>query len=76
MRFVRFSGRKHAAQKRVVAPGTPNLGALVPLRSPRANDAHGRGLCLVNALADSWAVGPSRFGGTVVWFQIDETWKP
>lgn len=36
----------------------PGFPADVRLRSPRANDAHGRGLCLVNALADSWAMRP------------------
>lgn len=54
----------------------PGFPAQVRMRRPDANDAHGRGLCLVNALADSWSVGPSRFGGTVVSFLVDGAWKP
>lgn len=53
----------------------PGFPAQVRMRRPDANDAHGRGLCLVNALSDSWSVGPSRFGGTQVSFLIDGAWK-
>ncbi|MEU5773030.1 ATP-binding protein [Streptomyces venezuelae] len=45
-------------------------------RDPDADDAHGRGLLLVDALSDSWRAGPSRFGGTVVSFRVDAAWKP
>ncbi|WP_406104000.1 ATP-binding protein [Streptomyces sp. NBC_01003] len=54
----------------------PGFPADVLLREPGANDAHGRGLLLVDALSDSWSAGPSRFGGTVVSFQVDDAWKP
>ncbi|WP_406333791.1 ATP-binding protein [Streptomyces sp. NBC_00203] len=70
---VEWSRLGEALRVDVHNPGFP---AEVRLRSPSASDAQGRGLCLVDALADSWAAGPSRFGGTVVWFQIDEAWKP
>ncbi|MFE4719469.1 ATP-binding protein, partial [Streptomyces sp. NPDC056728] len=48
----------------------------VQLCDPDANDAHGRGLRLVDELSDSWSAGPSRFGGTVVSFQVNDAWKP
>ncbi|WP_412126578.1 ATP-binding protein [Streptomyces xinghaiensis] len=54
-------------------PGFPNQ---VRMREPDADDAHGRGLCLVDTLADSWCAGPSQFGGTMVSFLVDEAWKP
>ncbi|MGV9425077.1 ATP-binding protein [Streptomyces sp. NPDC003656] len=52
----------------------PGLPANVRLRSPDASDAHGRGLLLVDSIADSWHVGPSRFGGTVVSFILADVW--
>jgi anti-sigma regulatory factor (Ser/Thr protein kinase) len=54
----------------------PGFPAQVRMRRPDADDAHGRGLCLVNALADSWHAGPSRLGGTMVSFFVDGAWKP
>ncbi|WP_406384008.1 ATP-binding protein [Streptomyces sp. NBC_00117] len=53
----------------------PGLPTDVHLCDPDANDAHGRGLRLVDELSDSWSAGPSRFGGTVVSFQVDIAWK-
>ncbi|WP_248512135.1 ATP-binding protein [Streptomyces sp. D2-8] len=44
----------------------PGFPANVRLRHPDANDSHGRGLLLVDSLAESWHAAPSRFGGTVV----------
>lgn len=52
-------------------PGAP---AAVRLRTPDADDAHGRGLLLVDSIADSWHSGPSRFGGTVVSFVVADAW--
>ncbi|MFE2042468.1 ATP-binding protein [Streptomyces sp. NPDC059477] len=52
----------------------PGYPANVQLRRPDANDAHGRGLLLVDAIADSWHSGPSRFGGTVVSFTVADAW--
>ncbi|WP_432138359.1 MULTISPECIES: ATP-binding protein [unclassified Streptomyces] len=52
----------------------PGFPANVRLRRPDANDAHGRGLLLVDSIADSWHSGPSRFGGTVVSFMVDDAW--
>ncbi|MEU3945112.1 ATP-binding protein [Streptomyces sp. NPDC029526] len=52
-------------------PGHP---AGVRLRQPGADDAHGRGLLLVDAIASSWQSGPSRFGGTVVCFELADAW--
>lgn len=54
-------------------PGCP---AHVRLRSPRATEAHGRGLLLVDALADEWWSGPSRYGGTAVVYQMHRAFKP
>jgi anti-sigma regulatory factor (Ser/Thr protein kinase) len=52
----------------------PGFPANVRLRHPEANDAHGRGLLLVDSIADSWHSGPSRFGGTVVSFVVADAW--
>ncbi|MFF7124237.1 ATP-binding protein [Streptomyces sp. NPDC008240] len=52
----------------------PGFPANVRLRKPDANDAHGRGLFLVDSIADSWHSGPSRFGGTVVSFVMADAW--
>ncbi|MEV6960976.1 ATP-binding protein [Streptomyces sp. NPDC051207] len=52
----------------------PGLPTEVQLRQPEAGDAHGRGLLLVDSIADSWHSGPSRFGGTVVSFLVADAW--
>ncbi|MEU3253332.1 ATP-binding protein [Streptomyces sp. NPDC006997] len=52
----------------------PGFPASVRMRRPDANDAHGRGLLLVDALAESWYAGPSRFGGTLVSFEMADAW--
>ena len=52
----------------------PGFPANVRVRRPDANDAHGRGLLLVDSIADSWHSGPSRFGGTVVSFVMADAW--
>ncbi|MGW4020403.1 ATP-binding protein [Streptomyces sp. NPDC005009] len=52
----------------------PGFPANVRLRRPDADDAHGRGLLLVDAIAASWYSGPSRFGGTVVSFELADAW--
>ncbi|MFM9495914.1 ATP-binding protein [Streptomyces galilaeus] len=49
--------------------------ARVRLRQPDAVDAHGRGLLLVDSIAESWHSGPSRFGGTVVSFVMADAWS-
>ncbi|MEU0806049.1 ATP-binding protein [Streptomyces sp. NPDC005970] len=54
----------------------PGFPANVRMREAAAHEAHGRGLFLVNALADSWHAGPSRFGGTVVSFTLQQAWPP
>ncbi|MFD9910132.1 ATP-binding protein [Streptomyces sp. NPDC059063] len=54
-------------------PGCP---AHVRLRTPEATEAHGRGLFLVDELADEWWAGPSRHGGTVVVFVMHRAFKP
>ncbi|MFD8844235.1 MULTISPECIES: ATP-binding protein [Streptomyces] len=54
----------------------PGFPASVRLRQPDASDAHGRGLLLVDSIADSWHSGPSRFGGTVVSFTMADAWSP
>ncbi|MEW5354901.1 ATP-binding protein [Streptomyces sp. 16-176A] len=52
----------------------PGYPANVRLRRPDADDAHGRGLLLVDSIAESWDSGPSRFGGTVVSFVMTDAW--
>ncbi|MCJ1680130.1 ATP-binding protein [Streptomyces sp. APSN-46.1] len=44
---------------------------------PTADDGtHGRGLLLVQALADAWGVdAPARGGGKVVWFELAATFE-
>lgn len=55
----------------VHSPGAPNQ---VRIRQPAPEDETGRGLQLVNRLADSWQVGTSHYGGTVVSFRLDHAW--
>jgi anti-sigma regulatory factor (Ser/Thr protein kinase) len=52
----------------------PGFPANVRLRRPDADDAHGRGLLLVDSIAESWHSGPSRYGGTVVSFVMADAW--
>jgi anti-sigma regulatory factor (Ser/Thr protein kinase) len=52
----------------------PGFPASVRLRHPDEDDAHGRGLLLVDAIADSWHSGPSPLGGTVVSFVMADAW--
>ncbi|MFG3083506.1 ATP-binding protein [Streptomyces parvulus] len=52
----------------------PGFPVNVRVRHPEANDAHGRGLLLVDSIADSWCSGPSRHGGTVVSFVVADAW--
>ncbi|MCL7369082.1 ATP-binding protein [Streptomyces ardesiacus] len=52
----------------------PGFPASVRLRHPDADDAHGRGLLLVDSIADSWYSGPSHLGGTVVAFVVADAW--
>ncbi|MGP3948868.1 ATP-binding protein [Streptomyces sp. 7N604] len=47
----------------------------VELRRCSADDEHGRGLELVAALADCWAVESSQFTGTRVTFTLNNAWK-
>lgn len=54
----------------------PGFPANVRLRHPDADDAHGRGLLLVDSIADSWHSGPSPLGGTVVSFVVGGAWPP
>ncbi|QIB45232.1 ATP-binding protein [Streptomyces aureoverticillatus] len=54
-------------------PGCP---AHVRLRTPEATEAHGRGLLLVDGLADEWWAGPSQHGGTLVAFVMHRAFKP
>ncbi|MGW8065874.1 ATP-binding protein [Streptomyces ziwulingensis] len=53
----------------------PGFPVNVRLRRPDADDAHGRGLLLVDSIAESWHSGPSRFGGTVVAFLMADAWS-
>jgi hypothetical protein len=44
------------------------------MRHATAEHSYGRGLFLVNALAESWHTGTSRYGGTVVSFVVADVW--
>ncbi|MFF8811926.1 ATP-binding protein [Streptomyces pactum] len=57
----------------VHGPGAPEK---VRPRRPPASDTRGRGLLLVNRIADAWAVAPSCHGGTMVSFLMYNAWKP
>jgi anti-sigma regulatory factor (Ser/Thr protein kinase) len=57
-----------------VAVHNPGAPARVQRRSPGEDSEHGRGLWLVDALTDSWQVGPSDFGGAVVSFVMADAW--
>ncbi|CAL9531517.1 ATP-binding protein [Streptomyces sp. enrichment culture] len=52
----------------------PGFPVNVRLRHPDADQAHGRGLLLVDAIAHSWRSGPSDYGGTVVSFVMADAW--
>ncbi|WP_030215084.1 ATP-binding protein [Streptomyces sp. NRRL WC-3626] len=52
----------------------PGFPANVRLRRPDADDAHGRGLLLVDSIAAAWHAGPSHTGGTVVSFVMSDAW--
>lgn len=52
----------------------PGFPASVHLRRPDPDDPHGRGLLLVDSIAESWSAGPSRLGGTVVSFLMADAW--
>ncbi len=52
-------------------PGAP---AAVHLCQPDTDDAHGRGLLLVDSIATSWNHGPSHYGGTKVSFVMADAW--
>ncbi|MCP9945598.1 ATP-binding protein [Streptomyces somaliensis] len=71
--LVRVEWYREGASLRVDVHN-PGFPANVRLRHPEADDAHGRGLLLVDSLADSWRSGPSCFGGTVVSFVVADAW--
>ncbi|MBC2905377.1 ATP-binding protein [Streptomyces cupreus] len=68
---VEWFREKNSLRVEVHNPGFP---ANVRLRCPDAHEAHGRGLLLIDSIADSWHSGPSRFGGTVVSFLVADAW--
>ncbi|MEV3954518.1 ATP-binding protein [Streptomyces albogriseolus] len=70
---VEWSRKGSSLHVEVHNPGFP---ASVRLRRPDTDDAHGRGLLLVDSIAASWYSGPSRFGGTVVSFELADAWPP
>ncbi|CCK28659.1 AbaA-like regulatory protein [Streptomyces davaonensis JCM 4913] len=69
---VEWFREKNSLRVDVHNPGFP---AAIRMRHPSANEAHGRGLLLIDAIADSWRSGPSPFGGTVVSFVVDDAWS-
>ena len=70
---VRVEWFREGTSLRVVVHN-PGFPASVLLRCPDADDAHGRGLLLVDSIAESWHSGPSCFGGTVVSFVVADVW--
>ncbi|MBB1245251.1 ATP-binding protein [Streptomyces durbertensis] len=55
----------------VHSPGPPEA---VRMRPATEDATGGRGLLLVDALADRWWVVASRYGGTAVTFVVDDAW--
>ena len=43
---------------------------------PTVDDAHGRGLRIVDALADAWGVDPDPVHGKTVWFELRTREQP
>jgi anti-sigma regulatory factor (Ser/Thr protein kinase) len=70
---VRVEWRREGTDLRVEvhSPGAPAKVRVLPYAEDSEN---GRGLWLVEALTDSWDVGPSTFGGTVVSFVMVNAW--
>ncbi|MCS0601639.1 ATP-binding protein [Streptomyces sp. LP11] len=60
-----------------VADSGPGFSRTQEIRPARADAEHGRGLCLIQELADHVAIGsrPSRSGGTVVSFDRVLKWR-
>lgn len=56
----------------VHSPGAP---ALVRMRERTVDATFGRGLHLVDAMSDSWTVGRSPYGGTMISFTLEGAWK-
>jgi anti-sigma regulatory factor (Ser/Thr protein kinase) len=50
----------------------PSTGPPV-VQHPQPLDEHGRGLFLIDSLADEWGVTPHGEDGKTVWFEIDVT---
>ncbi|MFJ8094556.1 ATP-binding protein [Streptomyces griseofuscus] len=71
--FVRVEWFREGTALRVEVHN-PGFPVNVQLRRPDVEETHGRGLLLVDAIADSWHVGLSPFGGTVVSFTVAEAW--
>ena len=58
-------GEVHDGDHHLPAPGRTTAA--------RAFDGHGgRGLVIVDAMADRWGARPDGHGGKVVWFELDE----
>lgn len=70
---VHWSRVGEALRVEVHNPGCPALGRL---RTPEVTEAHGRGLLLVDELADEWWAGPSMHGGTLVAFVVHRAFEP
>ncbi|GHE88503.1 ATP-binding protein [Streptomyces longispororuber] len=70
---VRWYRVGDALRVEVRNPGCP---ALVRLRTPAATEAHGRGLVLVDGLADAWWAGAGECGGTLVAFVMRRAFEP
>ncbi|RAJ58640.1 hypothetical protein K376_03456 [Streptomyces sp. PsTaAH-130] len=71
--FVRVEWFREGSALRVEVHN-PGFPVNVQLCRPDAEETHGRGLLLVDAIADSWHVGLSPFGGTVVSFTVAGAW--
>lgn len=70
---VRLEWRREGTDLHVEVhnPGAPVKVHKLPYTE---ESEHGRGLWLVDALTDSWRVGRSDFGGTVVSFVMADAW--
>lgn len=65
---LRMELRPDAVRLEVVDEGAP--GATMPLRPVRASVFSGRGLAIVDKLADAWGSARAGQGGTAVWVEV------
>jgi anti-sigma regulatory factor (Ser/Thr protein kinase) len=66
-----FTLRLEASPHEVRVEVSDRAAGSVRPKRPTPHDLHGRGLQIVQKLADSWGVRPSDRGGKTVWFAMN-----